>query len=82
MWSHTALKQAVTIEKQVMGSNGSPDVSFGLGDVLCGFFGGYVFEYDFEVRQFFAEWNQYRIDEYGFPVENVDGGIGHFTMHQ
>ena len=82
MWPQTALKEAVAIEKQVVGSNGRADVSFSLCDVLCGFLGGYMFEYDLEVWQFFTKWNQNLVDENGFPVENVNGRVSYFTMHQ
>ena len=75
MWPYTALKKAVTVEKKMVGSDGSPDVSIGRRDVFCGFLGGYMFEYDFKVWQFLAKGYQDFVDEDGFPVKNVDGWV-------
>ena len=41
-----------------------------------------MLDHDLQLGEISAQWNQLRVDKGFLAVEDVDGRIGHFAMHQ
>ena len=79
---HAAHQEVVAVEQQVLRGNAGGEVVAALAHEAGGFGGGDVLEHGFEAGHFIQHGQEDAFDECGFAVEDVDGGVGYFAVHQ
>ena len=82
MRADTADQHVVAVVQQVLRGDGGAEETVACLHVLRRFFGGDVFEDDFQFREVTADRLHHLFDKARLAVENIDGRIGHFTVHQ
>ena len=80
--THAAHQHMVAVEHQVLRGDGGRQKFIAITHVLRGIFGGDMFKHHFQTRQALAQRLHHGFDETRFTVENVDVGVGHFTVYQ
>ena len=80
--THAAQEDGVAVEQQVLGRDGGSQKVIGRSHVLGRLLGRHVFHDDLEFREIFAQGLELLLNEHCLAVEQVDAGVGHFTMHQ
>lgn len=82
VWANAADQHVVAVEHQVLRGDGGAEETVACLHVLRRFFGGDVFEDDFQFREVTADRLHHLFDKARLAVENIDGRIGHFTVDQ
>ena len=75
-------KDGVAVEQQVLRRDGGTDKAVGLAHVVGGFFGGDVFEDDFQLGEVAAQRDELLVDKGGLAVEQVDVAAGDFAVDE
>jgi hypothetical protein len=80
--ANSACQHVVTVEQQMMGSDGGSDIGGCRADERYRLCCGDMFQHNFQRGETGGKWLEYPLDENCFAVKNINVAIGYLAMYQ